>query len=108
MEQPDKELWDKLKLSPAKYAYIKLPAWITKHLKRQVGKDTLMFYSVIENGEKKYLLHYVCYEETFARPKAGYCFEVYNGQPLKEKLEIVVRDIAETWPEYAVKHRKQK
>jgi hypothetical protein len=54
-------------------------------------------------------MHYVSYDGYHAQQHGGYCFSHYlKKEKLKDKLIEVAKEIAETWPEYAVKHRNSK
>lgn len=106
MIHPDKELWDKVGFNSEKYEYVKLPACVTKWLKRKVDNDILLsyYYYNSDNGEKTMMLHYVSYDCGLLHSKAGYC----SGQIDNPKQwELMARDIAESWPQYAVKKRNK-
>ena len=57
----------------------------------------------------RYLPQYVSYDGYHAQEYGGYRFSHYlKEEKLKDKLIQVAEEIANDWPEYAVKHRKNK
>lgn len=54
-------------------------------------------------------MHYVSYDGYHAQQYGAYSFSHYlKEEKLKDKLIQVAEEIANDWPEYAVKHRKNK
>jgi len=106
MIHPDRELWDKVGFNSEKYEYVKLPACVTKWLKRKVDNDILLSYYYYDNNKgKTMMLHYVSYDCGVLHPKGGYC----SGQiDNPNQWESMAQDIAVTWPRYAVKKRNKK
>lgn len=103
--KPDEELFAKSGLG-RNYERIPIPTAITKILRRQV-RDRVLICHYAKDTHDTALLQYVSFNEGFLHQHAGYSFGIYPGQPLKEKIIIVAEDIAESWPEYAVRKRKK-
>ena len=102
---PDEELFTKSGLG-CNYERIPIPTAITKILRRQVGDKVLICHYARDTHDTA-VLNYVSFNEGFLHQYAGYSFGIYPGQTLKEKLIIVAENIAESWPEYAVRKRKK-
>lgn len=100
---PDEELFTKSGLS---YERIPIPTAVTKILRRKVGDKVLICHYARDTHDTA-VLNYVSFNEGFLHQYAGYSFGISPGQTLKEKLIIVAENIAETWPEYAVRKRKK-
>lgn len=118
MEHPDKILWDKIKLKAERYEYVTIPTAVWRIIKPQVGDKILLCHYVHtdDNGhnidtdtERTLLLHYVSYDGYHMQQYGGYSFTHYiKEEKLKDKILQVAQCIADDWPEFAVKHRKNK
>ena len=104
MAFPDKELWDKIHLNPSKYEYVKIPLKVAKILKRKVGDEILLAYYYIEKGRRVKMLHYASYDGAMLHKGPGFCSEDSEG--CVHSWETLAEDIADTFPKYKVKHRK--
>ena len=114
MMNPDKELWDKVGFND-KYEYIPISVAIAKILKRKVkdeyGEKILLchWYQNKPTDEKSILLHYVRWDGYHLyRADAGYASSLLPDETLEETLLKIAKEIAETWPECAVKKRTKK
>lgn len=118
MIHPDKEIWDKMKMNPERYEYVTIPTAVWRILKPKVGNKVLLCHYVHKDDggrildtdtERTLVMHYVSYDGYHAQQHGCYCFSHYlKKEKLKDKLIEVAKEIAETWPEYAVKHRNSK
>lgn len=102
---PDKELWDK-RVWNEKYEFIPIPTEVAKILVRKKDDKVLLAHFVKENGENTILMHYVKDEGSYLSQHGGYCTSTYID--VKSALICLAKQIAEDWPQYAVKHRKRK
>lgn len=105
MIRPDKELWDKVSFNPEKYEYVPLPSKVAQILKRKKGDDILLSYYYYDKGEKVMMLHYVNYDGYCLHAKAGYSSRQIDDP---NHWQTMAEDIAQTWPQYAVKKRGKK
>ena len=118
MVHPDKEIWDKMKLNPERYEYVPIPTAVWRIIKPKRGDQVLVCHYVHKDDggrsldtdtERTLLLHYVKYDGYTAWQGAGYCFTHFiKEEKLKDKILQVAQEIANDWPEFAVKHRKKK
>lgn len=105
MIQPDEELWGKLNFPPERYEYVKLSWKVAKILKRKVGQEVLLSYYYIDGHKRVKMLNYVSYDGISLHKGPGYCSE--DTENCVHKWETIAEEIAESFPKYAVKHRKK-
>lgn len=118
MEHLDKITWDKIKLNPDRYEHIPIPTSIYRILRPEVKNRVLICYYVHKDmwdkvldteDERTIIMEYVLCTDTHIEKKGGYCCtHRIKEEKLKDRLEVVAKGIAETWPEYAVRHRNKK
>lgn len=118
MIHPDKEIWDKMNMNTERYEYVPIPTAVWKILKPKVGNKVLLCHYIHKNmfdrnldtdTERTLVMHYVSYDGYHFEQYSGYSFTYqFKEEKLKDKLIEVAKEIAETWPEYAVKHRNLK
>lgn len=102
---PDEELFEKSGLDRS-FERIPIPTTITKILRRKV-KDKVLICHYARDRHDTAIMHYVSFKDGFLHQYAGYSFGIYPEQTLKETLIMAAEDIAESWPEYAVRKRKK-
>ena len=102
---PDEDLFTKSGLG-RNYERIPIPTAITKILRRQMGDKVLICYYARDTHDTA-VLNYVSFKDGFLHKYAGYSFSIYPEQTLKETLIKVAEEIAESWPEYAVRKLKK-
>ena len=118
MVHPDKEIWDKMKMKAERYEYVPIPTAVWRIIKPKVGNKVLLCHYVHKDDggrsldtdtERTLVMHYVSYDGYTAWQGGGYCFTHYiKEEKLKDKILQVAQEIANDWPEYAVKHRAKK
>ena len=114
MVHPDKIMWDSLKLNPERYERIPIPTAVWRILRPKVGNKVLLCHYVHKDDsgrdldtdtERTVIMQYVSYDGALFQ-HGGYCFPYYlKKEKLKDKLLEMAKEIAEVWPEYAVRHR---
>ena len=108
MIHPDKEIWDKMKMKAERYEYVPIPTAVWRILKPKVGNKVRLCHYVHKDTERTLVMHYVSYDGYTAWQGGGYCFTHYiKEEKLKDKILQIAQEIANDWPEYAVKHRKK-
>lgn len=104
-------MWDRLGLDKNKYEYVKLPACVTKILKREEGEHVLVSQILHMDNRDVAILNYITFENDIAISKAGYCCpldKVPKDTPKNAVWVKLAMDIAKSWSRYAVEKPKTK
>lgn len=103
MAKIDKEMFDKIGFKPGCATYVPISNKVAKILKRKKGEAVLVAYVLhpiyTKNKEDTNMLVYHEYKDGIMYRPAG-----YSGSNFP--FEKIAESIAQSWPEYAVKHRK--
>lgn len=103
MAKIDKEMFEKIGFKPGCATYVPISNKVAKILKRKKGNAVLVAYilhpAYTKNKEDTNMLAYHKYTDGFMDCPAGYS----GGQ---HPFETIAECIADSFPEYAVKHRK--
>lgn len=105
----DKELYEKLECDKEKFMYTKIPSNVKRILRpsyKKDGKEYVMLALIVKNKyENTLLVNYLSYNGYSCDRGAGMATSMYDG---KFDWISLAENIAETWPETAVKHRTKK
>ena len=105
MAKLDKEMFDRLQYQPNIAQYVPIPAKVAAILKRKHGTEVLVCY-LLKKASYKDIKKDTMMIEYFDYKGYGDPQKTYGYSSDSMDWESLAREVADAWPQYKVKHRK--
>lgn len=106
MAKLDKEMFDRLQYQPGIAEHVPIPSKVAAILKRKFGDEVLVCYR-LKKGSYKDIRKDTMMMVYFEYKGYGDPHKTHSYSSDSMDWESLAREVADSWPQYKVKHRNQ-